>query len=58
MKLSEEEIKDYWKHIKDLEAELEFLYTREPNEIEYIEHIKNVLDNLYDKLDNNKHETY
>ena len=30
----------------------------EPNEIEYIEHIKNVLDNLYDKLDNNKHETY
>ena len=58
MKLSEEEIKDYWKHIKDLEAELEFLYTRESDEIEYIEHIKNVLDNLYDKLDNNKHETY
>ena len=51
-----EEIKDLWKHIKDLEAELEFLYVREPHEVEYIESVKNVLDNLYKKVKNVKHE--
>ena len=31
-----QEIMDSWKHIKDLEAELEFLYSREPQEKKYI----------------------
>jgi hypothetical protein len=51
-----QEIIDSWKHIKDLEAELEFLYVRESGEVKYIEHLKNVLDNLYKKLDTLKHE--
>ena len=51
-----QEIVDSWKHIKDLEAELEFLYVREPHEVEYIERLKNVLDNLYQKVENEKHE--
>lgn len=51
-----EELKDLWKHIKDLEAELEFLHSREPHEVEYIESVKNVLDNLYKKVENLKHE--
>jgi 2-polyprenyl-3-methyl-5-hydroxy-6-metoxy-1,4-benzoquinol methylase len=51
-----EELKDLWKHIKDLEAELEFLHIREPHEVEYIESVKNVLDNLYIKVNNLKHE--
>ena len=60
LKLEEEqmeEIKDLWKHIKDLEAELEFLHSREPHEVEYIESVKNALDNLYIKVENTKHET-
>ena len=51
-----QEIADSWKHIKDLEAELEFLYVREPHEVEYIERLKNILDNLYEKVDTLKHE--
>lgn len=51
-----QEIVDSWKHIKDLEAELEFLYVREPHEVEYIERLKNILDNLYEKVDTLKHE--
>lgn len=50
------EITDTRKHIKDLEHELEFLYVREPHEVEYIERLKNVLDNLYEKVDTLKHE--
>ena len=54
--LSEEEdiqidIKDTRKHIKDLEAEYEFLLTREPNEVKYIASVKKSIDNLYEKLD-------
>ena len=45
------EIKDTRKHIKDLEAEYEFLLTREPNEVKYIASVKNHIDNLYEKLD-------
>lgn len=52
-----EEIKDHWKHIKDIEAELEFLYVREPDEVEYINQLKNKLDNLYEIIDNHNHET-
>ena len=51
------EIKDHWKHIKDIEAELEFLYVREPHEVEYINQLKNKLDNLYEIIDNHNHET-
>ena len=45
------EIKDARKHIKDLEAEYEFLLTREPNEVKYIASVKNHIDNLYENLD-------
>ena len=45
------EIKDTRKHIKDLEAEYEFLLTREPNEVKYIASVKNHIDNLYENLD-------
>ena len=45
------EIKDMRKHIKDLEAEYEFLLTRETNEVKYIASVKNHIDNLYEKLD-------
>ena len=51
-----QEIADSWKQIKDLEAELEFLYVREPHEAEYIGRLKNILDNLYEKVDNAKNE--
>lgn len=47
---------ELWKHIKDIEAELEFLYTREPNEVEYINQLKDKLDNLYEIIDNHNHE--
>ena len=53
--LKEEElkidIKDKRKHIKDLEAEYEFLLTREPNEVKYIASVKHHIDNLYENLD-------
>ena len=45
------DIKDTRKHIKDLEAEYEFLLTREPNEVKYIASVKNNIDNLYENLD-------
>ena len=45
------QIKDFYKHIKDLEAELEFFLTREPNESKYITSIKEEIDNLYEKIE-------
>ena len=45
------QIKGTRKHIKDLEAEYEFLLTREPNEVKYIASVKNNIDNLYENLD-------
>lgn len=45
------QIKGTRKHIKDLEAEYEFLLTREPNEVKYIASVKNHIDNLYENLD-------
>ena len=45
------EIKDSWLHIKDLEAELEHLLVREPNEVEYIARIKKYIDDLYEEID-------
>lgn len=44
-------IKDTHKHIKDLEMELEFMYSREPDEIKYISSIEKQIDELYEKLD-------
>ena len=53
MKVQEqqEEYKDTWKHIKDLEAELEFLLTREPNESKYIASVKDQIDKLYKQIE-------
>lgn len=51
------EITDTRKHIKDLEHELEFLLTREPNEVKYIATLKDTLNNLYENLEE-LNETY
>jgi archaellum component FlaC len=45
------QIKDFYKYIKDLEAELEFFLTREPNESKYITSIKEEIENLYEKIE-------
>ena len=52
MKVQEqdEEIRDTWKHIKDLEAELDYMYMREPDDVKYIMSLERELDNLYEKL--------
>lgn len=41
------EIRDACSHIKDLEAELEWMYSREPKEVEYIARLQKVLDEQY-----------
>jgi len=53
MKVQEEqdEYKDTWKAIKDLEAELDYMYMREPDDVKYIMSLERQLDNLYEKLD-------
>ena len=53
MKVQEqdEEIRDTWKHIKDLEAELDYMYMREPDDVKYIMSLERELNNLYEKLD-------
>ena len=52
MKVQEqdEEIRDTWKHIKDVEAELDYMYMREPDDVKYIMSLERELDNLYEKL--------
>lgn len=47
----EEEIRDTWKHIRDVEAELDYMYMREPDDVKYIMSLERELDNLYEKLD-------
>lgn len=47
----QEQIVDSWKYIKDLEAELEFLLTREPNEFNYIASVKDQIDKLYKQVE-------
>jgi hypothetical protein len=47
----EEEVRDTWKHIKDVEAELDYMYMREPDDVKYIMSLERELDNLYEKLD-------
>ena len=39
------------KAIRDLEMELEFMYSREPDEIKYISSLEKQIDELYEKLD-------
>ena len=53
MKVQEEqdEYKDTWKSIKDLEAELDFMYMREPDDVKYIMSIERQIEKLYEKLD-------
>ena len=47
----QEEKIDLVKSIKDLEMELEFMYSREPDEIKYISSLEKSIDELYEKLD-------
>lgn len=47
----QEERNDLRKAIKDLEMELEFMYSREPDEIKYISSLEKQIDELYEKLD-------
>lgn len=47
----QEEIVDLRKAIRDLEMELEFMYSREPDEIKYISSLEKQIDELYEKLD-------
>jgi len=47
----QEQITDSWKYIKDLEAQLEFFLTREPNEFKYIASIKDQIDKLYKQVE-------
>jgi len=53
MKVQEEqdEYKDTWKAIKDLEAELDYMYMREPDDVKYIMSLEREIDKLYEKLD-------
>ena len=45
------ELKDTMLQIKDLEAELEFMHLREPDEWKYIAYLEHSLKELYKKLD-------
>lgn len=47
----DEEIRDTWKHIKDLEAELDYMYMREPDDLMYICGLEKQINKLYEKLD-------
>lgn len=47
----QQEKNDLFKSIKDLEMELEFMYSREPDEIKYISSLEKQIDKLYEKLD-------
>lgn len=53
MKVQEqdEEIRDTWKHIKDLEAEIDYMYMREPDDVMYICKLEKQINKLYEKLD-------
>ena len=53
MKVQEQqdEYKDTWKAIKDLEAELDYMYMREPDDVKYIMSLERQINKLYEKLD-------
>jgi hypothetical protein len=46
------EMRDACMEIKDLEAELEWMHLREPNEWKYIASLENRINKLYKKVDN------
>lgn len=52
-KVQEEKDKiiDLHKEIKDLEMELEWMHSREPDEVKYIMHLEKRIDALYDQVD-------
>lgn len=45
------ELKDTMLQIKDLEAELEFMHSREPDEYKYIAFLENRIKELYKKVE-------
>ena len=45
------EIKDARLQIKDIEAELDWMYSREPDEWKYIAYLERSIKELYEKLD-------
>ena len=54
LKKEEEEVndlKDTMLEIKDLEAELDFMHSREPDEYKYIAFLENRINELYKKVD-------
>lgn len=56
MKLSKHERTDIFKHIKDVEAELEYMLVREPHEEDYISFLEKQVKHLYSKLENETNE--
>jgi len=52
-KVQEEKDKiiDLHKEIRDLEMELEWMHSREPDEVKYIMHLEKRIDALYDQAD-------
>ena len=45
------ELKEVHLEIKDLEAELEFMHSREPDDFKYIAYLTNRIDVLYKKIE-------
>jgi len=45
------EIKDTFMEIKDLEKELEWMQSREPDDYKYIAYLTNRIDKLYEKME-------
>jgi len=45
------EIRDTRLQIKDIEAELDWMYSREPDEWKYIAYLEHSIKELYEKLD-------
>ena len=45
------QIKDTFMEIKDLEKELEWMHSREPDDYKYIAYLTNRIDKLYQKID-------
>ena len=45
------ELRDTMLQIKDLEKELEFMHSREPDEYKYIAFLEKTIDELYKKVD-------
>jgi hypothetical protein len=44
------EIKDTFAQIKDLEKELDFMHSREPDDYKYIAYLDHTINELYQKL--------